>query len=157
MSTRAAAGVYEDRSGDLLAELVAADEHIVAERVVIPDDRDRLTALIGELADRGDLDLVVTTGGTGLSPTDRTPEATAAACDRLIPGIAEAIRAASLPVTPHAALSRGVAGIRGRTLVVNLPGSPGGARDGWRTLAPLVAHASAQINGGDHTRANTGD
>lgn len=122
-------------------------------REVIPDDTGRLTALLCELADGDRVDLVVTSGGTGLSPTDWTPEATTAACDRLVPGIAEAIRAVSLGTTRHAMLSRGVAGTRGRTLIVNLPGSPGGARDGWAVIAPVVEHAASQLGGGDHQRA----
>ena len=115
---------------------------------------DQLTELLCDLADGGGIDLIVTSGGTGISPTDRTPEATAAACDRLTPGIAEAIRAASLATTPHAMLSRGAAGVRGRTLIVNLPGSPGGARDGWATIAPIVEHAASQLRGGDHPRTD---
>jgi molybdenum cofactor synthesis domain-containing protein len=125
----------------------------VTRREVIPDDTGRLTALLCELADGDRVDLVVTSGGTGLSPTDWTPEATTAACDRLVPGIAEAIRAVSLGTTRHAMLSRGVAGTRGRTLIVNLPGSPGGARDGWAVIAPVVEHAASQLGGGDHQRA----
>lgn len=121
-------------------------------REVVPDGAQRLTSLLCEIADAGGIDVVVTSGGTGLAPTDRTPEATVAACDRLAPGIAEAIRAASLSTTPHAMLSRGVAGARGRTLIVNLPGSPDGAREGWTAIAPVVEHAASQLAGGDHPR-----
>jgi molybdenum cofactor synthesis domain-containing protein len=124
----------------------------VTRREVVPDGVEGLTSLLCDIADADGVDLVVTSGGTGLSPTDRTPEATVAACDRLAPGIAEAIRAASLDTTPHAMLSRGVAGTRGRTLIVNLPGSPGGARDGWFAIAPVVEHAASQLGGGDHPR-----
>lgn len=152
MSTRAAAGVYEDRSGDLLGALVRDAGHRVDRREVVPDDPDALADLLRALADRGGIDLILTTGGTGISPTDRTPEATAAACDRAVPGIAEAIRAASMAATPHAMLSRAEAGVRGATLIVNLPGSPGGAGDGWAVVAPVVAHAVAQIAGADHPR-----
>lgn len=148
--------MYDDRSGDLLAGLITGAGHTVVDRIVVPDGEERLTGLLGEIADGGGADLVVTTGGTGLSPTDRTPEATLAACERLVPGIAEAIRAASFATTPHAALSRGLAGVRGRTLVVNLPGSPGGAQDGWATIAGIVAHARSQLHGGDHPRSAAG-
>lgn len=121
-------------------------------RVVVPDGVEELASLLRDISDADGVDVVVTSGGTGLSPTDRTPEATVAVCDRLVPGIAEAIRAASIGTTPHAMLSRGVAGARGRTLIVNLPGSPGGARDGWATVAPIVEHAASQLGGGDHPR-----
>ena len=151
VSDRSARGEREDRSGPVLAEAVAAAGHEVVHRAVVPDDPEALADLLRELADGAPApDLVLTTGGTGVGPRDATPEATAAACERLVPGIAEAIRARSLAVTPHAMLSRGVAGARGRTLIVNLPGSPGGARDGWEVLAPVAAHACAQLAGADH-------
>lgn len=154
VSDRSARGEREDRSGPVLAEAAAAAGHEVVHRAVVPDDREALAALLAALADGGVVspapDLVLTTGGTGVGPRDLTPEATAAACRRLVPGIAEAIRARSLAATPHAMLSRGVAGARGRTLIVNLPGSPGGARDGWEVLAPVAAHACAQLAGADH-------
>ncbi len=151
VSDRSARGEREDRSGPVLAESVSAAGHTVVHRAVVPDEPQGLAALLRELADAGTADLVLTTGGTGVGPRDRTPEATGAACERLVPGIAEAIRARSLAVTPHAMLSRGVAGARGRTLIVNLPGSPGGARDGWEVLAPVAAHACAQLAGADHS------
>ena len=151
VSDRSARGEREDRSGPALAEAAQADGARVVRREVVPDDPDALAALLAGLCDAADApDLVVTTGGTGLGPRDRTPEATAAACERLVPGIAETLRARSLAVTPHAMLSRAVAGVRGRTLVVNLPGSPGGARDGWAVIAPIAAHAAAQLRGVDH-------
>ena len=151
VSDRSARGEREDRSGPALAEAAQADGARVFRREVVPDDPDALAALLAGLCDAADApDLVVTTGGTGLGPRDRTPEATAAACERLVPGIAETLRARSLAVTPHAMLSRAVAGVRGRTLVVNLPGSPGGARDGWAVIAPIAAHAAAQLRGVDH-------
>ena len=151
VSDRSARGEREDRSGPALAEAAEADGARVVRREVVPDDPEALTALLAALCDAADApDLVVTTGGTGLGPRDRTPEATAAACERLVPGIAETLRARSLAVTPHAMLSRAVAGVRGRTLVVNLPGSPGGARDGWAVIAPIAAHAASQLRGGDH-------
>ncbi|MEW6583067.1 MAG: MogA/MoaB family molybdenum cofactor biosynthesis protein, partial [Actinomycetota bacterium] len=135
VSDRSFRGVRPDVSGERLAGLVAEAGHDVVHRCVVPDEPDGLAALLRRLADGEEAspppDLVVTTGGTGVTPRDLTPEATAAACDRLVPGIAEAIRAASRDVTPMAMISRGVAGVRGRTLIVNMPGSPGGAADGW--------------------------
>lgn len=151
VSDRSARGERPDASGPALAEAVESGDAEVMRRDVVPDDPARLTALLTAICrEDGAPDLVLTTGGTGIGPRDRTPEATTAACDRLVPGIAEALRARSLAVTPHAMLSRGVAGILGTTLIVNLPGSPGGARDGWDVVAPIAAHAASQLRGGDH-------
>ena len=132
-------GVREDRSGDILAELLAA-EGFQVERRVVPDEADRIAEAIRAFAAAG-VGVVLTTGGTGFAPRDVTPEATAPLLDRPAPGIAEAIRADALQRTPHALLSRGVAGIHGSTLVVNLPGSPGGCRDGFAVLRPALHHA----------------
>ena len=132
------AGNREDKSGDLLAELLVADGYEV-ERKVVPDEAGVIAAAIAELAEAAAL--VLTTGGTGVAPRDVTPEATRSVIDREAPGIAEAIRADSLARTPHALLSRGVAGVHARTLVVNLPGSPGACRDGFAVLRPALAHA----------------
>jgi molybdopterin adenylyltransferase len=131
-------GEREDASGDLLAELLAADGFEV-ERRVVPDDRNTITTALSELA--GGAQVVLTTGGTGLAPRDVTPEATIAVLDRQAPGIAEALRADSIAKTPHGLLSRGAAGTLGATLVVNLPGSTGGCRDGYEVLRPALRHA----------------
>jgi molybdenum cofactor synthesis domain-containing protein len=138
VSDGVAAGEREDRSGDELAELLAAEGYEV-ERRVVPDERDAIAGAIAELADRARV--VLTTGGTGLAPRDVTPEATESILDRLAPGIAQALRADSIAKTPHGLLSRGIAGVRGSTLVVNLPGSTGGCRDGFEVLRPALDHA----------------
>ena len=137
-------GTREDESGDVLAGLLVAEGYEV-ERRVVSDDRDGIADAIAELAE--EVALVLTTGGTGLGPRDVTPEATAEVLERVAPGIAEALRADSLAKTPHALLSRGVAGVRGQTLVVNLPGSPGGCRDGYAVLRDALPHALRLLAG----------
>jgi molybdenum cofactor synthesis domain-containing protein len=138
VSDGVAAGTRKDRSGDLLAELLQREGYEV-ERRVVPDERDRIAAALGELA--AEARVVLTTGGTGLAPRDVTPEATRDVLDREAPGIAQALRADSIAKTPHGLLARGVAGVVGDTLVVNLPGSTGGCRDGFAILRPALAHA----------------
>jgi molybdopterin adenylyltransferase len=144
-------GVREDRSGETLAELLAGDGFEVVRRVV-PDEQDRIAAAIVELA--GTCSLVLTTGGTGFTPRDVTPEATRPLLEREAPGIAEAIRADALTRTPHALLSRGVAGLLGPTLVVNLPGSPGGCRDGFAVVRPALVHG-LELAAGDQASPHT--
>ena len=147
-SNRASAGVYTDTSGPLLVTGLRELGCEVDEPIVVPDGDPVEAALRRAVAER--VDVVLTSGGTGISPTDATPEMTRRVLDYEVPGIAEAIRAAGVAKVPTAALSRGLAGVAGRTLVVNLPGSTGGARDGLAVLGPILGHAVDQLRGGDH-------
>jgi molybdenum cofactor synthesis domain-containing protein len=156
VSNRAAAGVYDDKSGPVLADLLRSAGCAVVDGPLVVPDGEAVEAVLREaLADA--YDVVVTTGGTGLTPTDLTPEMTRRVIDREIPGIAEALRAGGAAAgVPAAILSRGVAGVAGRTLIVNLPGSTGGVRDGMAVLGSVLAHAVSQINGGDHAGTASG-
>jgi molybdopterin adenylyltransferase len=146
------AGTREDLSGDLLAELLAAEGFKVTRRVV-SDDQEEISNAISHLAEEAQV--VLTTGGTGVGPRDVTPEATRTVLDRWALGIAEAIRADAVAKTPHGMLSRGIAGIRGTTLVVNLPGSPGGCRDGFAVLQPALGHAVRLLAGEETAHRQT--
>jgi molybdenum cofactor synthesis domain-containing protein len=140
-------GERSDTSGDLIANWGKERGYRLAERALIPDETDRISATLREWADSDRADLILTTGGTGLTERDVTPEATRTILEKEAPGIAEALRFTSFSRFPRAALSRGVAGVRGKTLIVNLPGSPGGVRDGLDVLAKLVDHAVQLVRG----------
>ena len=149
-STRAATGVYDDRCGPIIRDWLSERGFSVADPAVVTDGeavREALLVALGE-----GVDVIITSGGTGISPTDATPEATLAVIDYQIPGLADAIRRSGLPAVPTSVLSRGVCGVAGRTLVVNLPGSTGGVRDGLTVLADVLGHAVDQLAGGDHHR-----
>ena len=147
-SNRAAAGTYEDRTGPIIAGWLRDRGYAVPDPVVVADGNPVAEALRAAVA--AGTEVVITTGGTGISPTDRTPEATRSVLDYEVPGLADAVRRAGLPAVPTAVLSRGLAGVAGTTLVVNLPGSTGGVRDGLAVLDPVLDHAVSQLRGGDH-------
>ncbi len=140
-SDKGAAGEREDTSGDAIVELMDDAGHSLHARIMLPDERGELAQTIAHWCDSGEVDVVLTTGGTGLGPRDVIPEATADVADFEVPGIAEAMRAASLPKTRMAMISRAKAGVRGRTLVVNLPGSPSGVRDTLQVVLPVLDHS----------------
>jgi molybdenum cofactor synthesis domain-containing protein len=147
-SDRAAAGTYEDRSGPALEHLVTTtlQAKVVATQI-LPDNREQIAAQLRSWADGDEVDVILITGGTGFAPTDVTPEATRDVIEREAPGLSEAMRAASLEITPHAMLSRAVCGIRGRTLIIDLPGSPKAARENLNVLLPALPHAVALLRG----------
>lgn len=148
VSDRSARGERPDTAGPLAAELLEAAGYCVVKTAVVPDDQPQIEAALREMADAGDVQLLVTTGGTGFSPRDVTPEATVAVCQRMVPGIPEAMRYASLKITPRAMLSRAQAGIRGGTLIVNLPGSPKAVRENLETVLPALDHGLEMLSGG---------
>ena len=150
VSTRAAGGVYADEAGPAVSQALTEAGFEVGDVMVVADGRETVAAAIRTACDNADL--VVTSGGTGIHPKDETPEATLDVVDRVVPGMAEAMRAASLAVTPMAMLSRGVCGVRGSALVVNLPGSPKAAAENLAVVIGVVHHALDQLRGGDHVR-----
>jgi molybdopterin adenylyltransferase len=153
VSDRSARGEREDESGELLAELLREAGAAVVLKEVVADDLEPLAERLRALAERDDINLVLTTGGTGLSPRDNTPEATRAVVEREVPGLAEAMRAETLRQTPTAMLSRGLCGVRSGALIVNLPGSPKGVRECFAVVRPVLAHAVGLIAGHAHEDA----
>ncbi|HON58775.1 MAG TPA: molybdopterin adenylyltransferase [Smithella sp.] len=149
VSDKGSQGRREDLSGPAVAEMLAGANVNLTCTLIIPDEKDQIKQAIIRLADKEKLDLILTTGGTGVSPRDVTPDATLEVIDKQIPGMAEAMRQQSMRITPHAMISRAVAGIRGRCLIVNLPGSPKGAKENLAVILPALKHAVEKIKGDD--------
>ena len=141
LSDRSARGERQDESGPALARRIQTEGWSVTKQAILPDDELQIRSALRDWVDSGDVDVILTTGGSGFAPRDVTPEATRAVIEREAPGLAEAMRSASLKITPHAMLSRVVAGMRGRTLIVNLPGSPKGAVENLQVIVPVIPHA----------------
>ena len=155
VSDRSSQGQRPDAAGPLVEELLKGAGYDVVQTMIVPDEGARIEAALRQWSDREPVDLIVTTGGTGFSPRDVTPEATIAVCQRLTPGIPEAMRYASMAVTPRAMLSRAAAGIRNRTLIVNLPGSPKAAKENLEAVLPALAHGLEMLTGGQADCAAT--
>jgi molybdenum cofactor synthesis domain-containing protein len=153
VSDRSARGEREDRSGPAIKDIVSTKPWDIVGPALVSDDQPKIEAQLVRWADDDGLDLILTTGGTGFAARDRTPEATLAVCDRMAPGLVEAMRAASLRVTPHAMLSRAQAGIRGRTLIINLPGSPKAVRETLQVIMPALPHALQVLGDADEAEA----
>ena len=147
LSDRSSRGERADSSGGVLADLIQTQGWSVVKQAILPDDESAIRAELTEWADNGEVDVILTTGGTGFAPRDVTPEATRAVIQREADGLADAMRAESLKKTPHAMLSRGIAGIRAKTLIINLPGSPKGALENLQTIIPVLPHAVQLLTG----------
>ncbi len=147
ISDKASLGQREDKSGEVIAEILEQNGFDVIEKKIVPDEKDQIVAVLKEWSEKEEIPLIITTGGTGVSPRDVTPQATKEVVDYEIPGIAEAMRAKSLQITPHAMLSRAIAGVRKRSLIINLPGSPSGAKDNLLVVIPALEHALLKISG----------
>lgn len=156
VSDKGFAGTRVDGSGPTLQALLRGEGAEVGEPQLVPDEQELIEHLLRELSDSGDIDLILTTGGTGLAPRDRTPEATLAIADRLVPGFGEAIRSSSLAITPHGMLTRGVSVLRGRTLIINMSGSPKACREQFAVVAPALSHAVETLRGQAYECAGDG-
>jgi molybdenum cofactor synthesis domain-containing protein len=149
VSDKGSQGKREDLSGPAIAEMLAGAAIVIKQTLIIPDEKDKIQEAIINFADVENLDLILTTGGTGVSPRDLTPDATLDVIDKEIPGMAEAMRHQSMLITPHAMISRAVVGMRGRSLIINLPGSPKGAKENLAVILPALKHAIEKIKGDD--------